>query len=380
MIHYFVEIETTRSYNGYFCSISEALTLVILGSICGLRNVNQIHQWATSERVAHFLAKHFNITRIPCYYWLLTLLKITKPKSLNRCFMCWVQSFLPEGMKHMTLSCDGKTIRSTGKMARHASALHIISAHIAELGLTFAQQAVDDKSNEIPAVRELLELLEIEGCLVVADALHCQKETARAIVAKKADYLLSVKDNQPDLKRDIADYIQDDVLRKAMDTSETCEKNSGRLEQRTAFSTCDVGWLHDRAHWAGLACIGAIHACSTTKKGTTNEWRYYLSSRKLSAKELLHHARQEWSVESLHWLLDVHFSEDFCRVEDKGVQQNLNIVRKIALNCLRHYKTKAGLNRPYSKIMFDCLLDCQSMLPILANSGMETEKIEKNEN
>jgi len=141
--------------------------------------------------------------------------------------MNWTQTFLPEGTKGLTLSFDGKTIRSTGKMDKYDSALHIVSAHIAELGITIGQQTVDDKSNEIPAVRELVNLLNIEGCMVVADALHCQKETARAILDAKADYLLSVKDNQPILKQDIEDFIQDEDLQKTMDIFKSCEKTMG---------------------------------------------------------------------------------------------------------------------------------------------------------
>lgn len=337
--------------------MGEALTIVILGSICGLRNVNQIHQWATSERVAGFLAKHFCIQNIPCYYWLLCLLKMAKPESLNACFIKWVQSFLPDGVKNLTLSFDGKTIRSTGKMNRYNSALHIVSAQIAQLGLTFAQQTVEDKSNEIPAVRNLLNLLEIEGCMVVAAALHCQKETAAAIVDGKADYLLSVKDNQQILKKEIEDYVQDEGLREMMDTFQTREKKSGRIERRTAFATCDIDWLYGREDWPEITCIGAVNTRFTTKSGTTNEWHYYISSRQLTAEELLSHARLEWSVETMHWLLDVHFAEDYCRVEDPNTQQNLNIIRKIALNTFKHYKEKTASKRPISKMMFDCLLD-----------------------
>ena len=181
---YFAEVETTTQHKGYFCSVGNALTIVILGLLCGLRNVSQVHQWATSSRVSEFLAKHFRINRIPCYYWLLCLLKIIDPKALNLCFIKWVQSILPEGTKAMTISIDGKTIRSTGKMGKYKNALHIVSAHIANLGITLAQETVDDKSNEIPAMRDLIKLLEIEGCMIVADALHCQKETCVAIVEK----------------------------------------------------------------------------------------------------------------------------------------------------------------------------------------------------
>jgi len=362
---YFADVETIQEHKGYFCSVGEALTIVILGTLCGLRNTSQIHQWAEHSRVSEFLAEHFGIQNVPCYYWLLCLLKIINPKSLNQCFMKWVQSFIPDGIKNLTLSFDGKAIRSTGKMSKYKSSLHIVSAHIAELGITFGQETVDDKSNEIPAVRNLIGLLKIEGCIVVADALHCQKDTAMTIVEEKADYLLSVKGNQENLEKDIGDYVQDATLRKTMDTSETLEKNRERIERRTAFLTHDVDWLFGREEWAGLSCIGAIHTQFTTKKGTTDEWHYYISSRKLTAEELLKHARLEWSVETMHWLLDVHFGEDFCRVEDSNVQQILNIIRKIALNSIKDHKEKTGSKRPISKIMLDCLLDHENILTLL---------------
>jgi hypothetical protein len=168
---YFSEVETTREHNGYFCSVVEALTIVILGTMCGLRNANQIHQWATCQRVSVFLSKHFQINTIPCYYWFLCLLKLVKPCSLNRCFIQWSQSLIPgNGTEGYTLSFDGKTIRSTLKMDSYDHPLHIISAHLAELGITIGQRTVEGKSNEIPAMQDLLGLLSIEGCLIVADA------------------------------------------------------------------------------------------------------------------------------------------------------------------------------------------------------------------
>jgi len=364
MVEHFTEVETTEEHNGYFCSVGEALTVVILGSLCGLKNVSQIHQWASNARIKVFLMDYFGIMDIPCYYWMLQLLKLVKPASLNECFMNWVQSLCGTLEGH-TISFDGKTIRSTGKMAKHPSAMHIVSAQIAGLGLTLAQQTTSEKSNEIPAMRELLAMLKIEGCMIVADALHCQKETAKSIVQKKADYLLNVKDNQSELKQEIEDYVKNAPLRQEMDTAETLEKNRGRIERRTAYTMNDIEWVHGKEHWANLACIGAIHRQVTTKTRTSDEWHYYISSRKLTADELLAHARMEWSVETMHWLLDVHFNEDDCRIEDKTVQQNLNIVRKIALNSIKHYKNIGGNKRPISKIMMDCILEPLFLLNIL---------------
>lgn len=362
---YFEDVETTKDYNGYFCSVADAITIVILGSICGLKNISQIHQWAASDRICGFLKEKFGIKNVPCYYWLLCLLKLVKPDSLNRCFVNWVTSLLPENRSGLTISLDGKTIRSTGKMESYETPLHIVSAQISELGITFAQKSVDSKSNEIPAVQELLEQLEICGCMVVADALNCQKKTAKKVIERKADYLLCVKENQETLKIEIEDYVQNQGLQDSMDKEMRREKNRSRLEKRTAFVTNDTEWLYNREEWEGLKCIGAVHAEMEVKGEKTSEWHYYISSRRLTAKELLHHARMEWSVETMHWLLDVHFEEDSCRVEDKNVQQNLNMLRKLALNIIKKYKEREESKRAVSKIMFDCLLNPSFICSVL---------------
>ena len=300
---YFADVETVKGHNGYFCSVGEALTVVILGTLCGLKNVCQIDQWSENEKVRSFLNRCFGIVRIPCYYWMLCLLKLIEPTSLNRCLTRWAQSLMPAGMEVKTLTFDGKTVRSTGKMNAYPSPLHIVSAHLAELGITIAGQKVDGKSNEIPAVRELIGLLDVTGCIIVADAMHCQKETAALIAEKNADYLLNAKDNQPALKENIEEYVQDDTLRKNMDTFRTREKNGGRIEVRIGFVTHDIDWFYGKDGWKNLSCIGAINRQFTCKGKTADERHYYISSRKLTAEELLKHARLEWSVESMITIL-----------------------------------------------------------------------------
>lgn len=362
---YFEEIEITKEYDGYYYSVSEAITIVILGSICGLKNVSQIHHWAESDRVQEFLKEKFEISRIPSYYWMLCLLKLIKPDSLNRCFVNWAYRFMPKKAEKLTISLDGKTICSTVQMEKYENPLHIISAQLSELGITLAQKTVDGKSNEISAVQELLKELNIEGTMIVADALNCQKETAEIIVNGKADYLLCVKDNHPNLKQDIADYIQDKSLQATMKKLSKTEKNRDRIETRTAFVTTNIEWISQRAEWKKLCSIGAIHTEFETKKGKSSEWHYYISSCPLTPEQLLHHARMEWSVESMHWLLDVHFEEDRCRVEDKAVQQNLNMLRKAALNLIKLYKSETGSKKALSNIMLDCLIDARNILRVL---------------
>lgn len=362
---YFEEVELTKEYEGYYYQVADVISIVVLGGLCGLKNVKQLHQWATNERTREFLRKEYKIERIPCYYWFLCLLKLVKPESLSRCLMNWAERMLPEDRRGVSVALDGKTIRSTGKMDRYDSPLHIVSAQLCELGITLASKSVEGKSNEIPAVQELLKELDINGCIIVADALNCQKKTAKAVIDGKGDYLLSVKGNQESLETDIADYVQDPALQKGMDKTVQKEKNRGRFEKRTAFVTDDIMWLPDRRTWPGLRCIGAIHTEFEEKGKKTSEWHYYISSRRLTALELLHHARMEWAVESMHWLLDIHFAEDFCRVEDKNIQQNLNILHKFALSIIKTFKIQTSSKRPISHIMFDCLLDPSSLMALL---------------
>lgn len=367
IVEYFEEVEASREYSGYFCSIPEAISIVVLGSMCGLRNISQIHQWAESDKVSEFLKEEFGIEHIPCYYWLLSLLKLIKPESLNKCLMKWAESILPKERKGLTISLDGKTVRSTCKMESYDSPLHIISAQISELGITFASKSVEGKSNEIPAVQQLIGELDIQECMVVADALNCQRETAETIVRGKGDYLLDAKGNQPVLEREIREYVQDESLRKTMDRKSVTEKSRDRIETRTAYTTTDVGWLLGKEKWKNLCCIGAIKTEFERKGTKTEEWHYYISSRDLTALELLHHARMEWAVESMHWILDVHFSEDFCRIVNRTIQQNLNMLRKFALSLMKQFKTASNSKRPLSQIMFNCLLDPSVISHILEN-------------
>ncbi len=364
---FFEEVETTEEYNGYFCSIAEAISIVVLGSLCGLKNISQIHQWAKSERVSGFLKEKFGINHIPCYYWLLVLLKMVKTDTLNQCLMRWAAQFLPENRSQTTISLDGKTIRSTTGMKHMGSPLHIISAQICELGITLASETVPTKSNEIPAVQKLLEKMDIEGCLIVADALNCQQKTAEIIVKGKGDYLLDAKGNQPNLEREISEYVQDGTLRKCMDCKRKTEKNRDRIETRTAYSTGDVAWLYGKEKWKNLNCVGAIKTEFEKDGRKTEEWHYYISSRKLSAAELLHHARMEWAVETMHWLLDVHYEEDYCRIGNRTIQQNLNLLRKFSISLLKQYKTRISSKRALSKIMLDCLLESSKICEIFEN-------------
>jgi predicted transposase YbfD/YdcC len=363
----FEGVKTKAEHNGYRFSVGKALTIVILGTLCGLTSLKAIHEWANSRNVSVFLGEHYGIAKIPCYYWLLRLMQLICPEALNRRFMRWSRSLLPEELTDMTVSLDGKTICST---TDQTTPLHIVSAHLANLNITLGQRTVSDKSNEIPAVQELIELLDLSGCIVVADALNCQVKTAEAIIASGGDYVLTVKGNQGTLKTDIEDYVQDSELRETMDSQVETEKNGGRFEHRTAYFTKDIEWLRRMHGWPNLAGMGAIHREFTNIKTgkKTSEWHYYISSRALTVVEFSRHVRNEWSVETMHWLLDVHLLEDFCKTRDRNVNQSMNIIRKVVLNLMRSYKDKAASKQALSALMRSCLFDCEEIWKFIPKS------------
>jgi len=365
---YFENVECKIEHNGYKCNIGRMLLVVILGSICGLRNISMIHEWATNPIIKEFLWDEFDVFEIPSQSWFRKLLKLIVPNSLNECFIRWIKTLLPESMDNLTIAMDGKAIRSTWKNKNCDETLHIVNAHLAEWGLTIGQKAVDEKSNEIPAMRDLLALLEIQGCVVVADALHCQTKTVDAILDAGADYILNAKDNQETLKSDIEKHMQNNKLSDRMDILSTEEVNRGRNEIRIAFVTNDLSEITNVNKWSGLSAIGAINRLIYTNTGEliSDEWHYFISSKNITAEELLKYVRNEWTVETMHWLLDVHFGEDFCRIEDIDVQKNLNIIRKIALNVVRTYKTNNHSRKAISKIMLNCLIDNRFLLEVLS--------------
>ena len=155
------------------------------------------------------------------------------------------------------------------------------------------------------------------------------------------------------------------MLQNTMKKASKTEKNYGRIEKRTAYVSDKIEWLEQKSEWNNLCCIGAIHTEFETKKGKSDEWHYYISNKNLTSEELLHHARMEWSVESMHWLLDVHFEEDWCMVENKAVQEHLNMFRKAAINIIKQFKMKTASKKAVSKIMLDCLIDSEAILRVV---------------
>lgn len=346
---------------GTFYRMAHVLTIMICGLLCNLQSISDIHKWATSAPSIKFFDEYFNIRGIPCRAQFYNILAAVNPDKFNLAFIRWVQFLLGESAKGKTISIDGKTICSTDQLTPDSNPLHIASAIISENNLVIGQLPCKTKISEPEAFCELVKMLDVSGSIVVADALHCKKDSAKTVVAEGGDYLFVVKDNEPNLKADIELFVQNENLEKFSKT----EKNGGRIEKRTAYVSQNIEWLENRDKWANLSTIGAIHTEFEKSGKKSSEWHYYISSAPLTAEHLLKHARLEWAVESMHWMLDVHFAEDKTKVWDMNVQRSLNIMRKIALNLAREYKRQVKLKSAINGILKDNLFDLNNLAAFL---------------
>ena len=365
----FKKIKATVEYQGYYYKLSDVIKISILGLLSRQQTMKDIHGWAESKPVREMLKEKFNIKKLPCYSQFTNIIGIIDSNELNTIFMEFFCKLVEIAGK--TVAIDGKTVCSTGNMSSFESPLHIASAFVVENGITIGQLATDAKSNEIPAVQELIRLLNIEGATVVADALNCQKETVKEILDAGADYVLSVKKNQKELYSDIEQMIEFkcndkyEQLNSPIEKTTKIEKSHGRIEKRTALVTQEVQWLQDRDEWFGINTIGAII--------TESQTRYYISSRVLSAEQLLTITRNEWGVTNfglpklcMHWQLDVIFDEDRTTLHEKNAQFTLNILRKTVLNIVRTYRDMFEPKLNMVDILRKCSHDTDILLDVLA--------------
>lgn len=266
------------------------------------------------------------------------------PNAFLDCFVQWVQAICP-ALEGSVVAIDGKALRHA--LDEGAPIPYIVSAWASENSLVLGQVKVDDKSNEITAIPELLRVLDIKGCIVTIDAMGCQKEIAAQIAGKQADYVLALKGNHATAHDEIKEFFADAVppcATKAaptatpgtMDFFRTKEKNHGRIETRRYWQSTDIDWFEDKRLWKNLRSVGMVESIRSVKGKSTIERRYYLSSLPLNAKAFATAVRGHWGVENpLHWTLDVTFREDQSRARTKNAAQNLATLRRIALNLIK---------------------------------------------
>lgn len=271
------------------------------------------------------------------------------PEAFGACFTNWMQAVNAElsGL----VAIDGKTLRGSYDRRDKRSAIHMVSAWSVENGVVLGQVKTDEKSNEITAIPELLKVLSLKGCLVTTDAMGCQRDIAQKIVDQGGDYLLAVKDNQPTLLDAVLTAFEraDDGLEPAesISTHTTEERGHGRREVRY-YTTLALPETFDQSiagRWAGLKTLAVVEAVRTLGDKTSSAFRYYISSATLNAEHFAQAGRGHWGIEnSLHWVLDVTFSEDDSRVRKGNGAENLARLRHIALNVVKaDKKTKLGV-------------------------------------
>lgn len=268
------------------------------------------------------------------------------PHQFQASFMRWVAaiSHLKAGE---VVAIDGKTLRGSDDPRNDRKAIHMVSAWASQNHLVLGQVKVDDKSNEITAIPELLRLLALPGCIVTLDALGCQTEIAAQIVAQGADYVLALKENQGHLYREVVRLFNDALTEPSrgipIETAQTIEKGHGRIEKRQAWTISQpdyLKYLDPTGRWAGLETVVRVDSQRQINQQHSQETRYYISSLDGEPKLLNTAVRTHWTIENqLHWVLDVAFREDDSRVHRGHAAENLAVLRHIALNLLKQERT-----------------------------------------
>jgi len=269
------------------------------------------------------------------------------PRAFERCCLAWLREVA--GLVGMgQVAIDGKTLRGSAGSA--LGPLHLVSAWATQANLTLAQVAVDGKSNEITALPQLLELLDLNGALVTIDAIGCQKAIAKQVVAGGGDYVLVVKGNQEHLLEDIQETVSralDGELRAgAVRTYTTRADNHGRQEERSCVVIEHVAGIRDRRLWPGLTTVGMCQRERTVNGQSSTEVCYFIGSRRMGARRYAQALRSHWGIENnLHWQLDVSFREDASRIENRHGAANFALLRKLALALLKRHPRKDSIAR-----------------------------------
>ncbi len=330
--------------------LADILAIGFCAVLCGADDFVEVEGFGRSKEA--FFRQFLELPNgIPSHDTFRRVFQAVSPQALQGCLIGWLRGLrqTAEPAAGEVVAIDGKALRGTADPAKGWGALHLVSAWATANGLTLGQVAVEAKSNEVAAIPRLIELLELEGCVVTIDAAGCQKDVAAALVAKGADYVLALKDNQPTLAEQVADYFlaQAEAGNPGVRCHREVETSHGRDQTRETFVAAAPAELVASGAWAGLATVVLVlrHSMDRATGKVSDEVRYYLSSLPARAKRLARAVRQHWAIEnSLHWVLDVAFNEDRLRVRDRTASENLGLLNRLAVSLLRQDQTvKAGV-------------------------------------
>lgn len=346
LMDHFGALPDPRSDQGKRHKLLDILAIAICGAVCGADN------WVEIELFGRCKGPWFRTflelpNGIPSHDTFGDVFARLDPEEFQRSFIAWVQAVV-ELTHGQVIAVDGKTVRRSHDHLAGKQPIHMVNAWASTAGLSLGQVKVDDKSNEITAIPELLRLLEVSGCIVTIDAMGCQTEIAQQIVDAKADYVLAVKENQPRLHEDIEDlFTGAEAFAFAGVPHETWHattKGHGRIERRACWAITDpaaLSYIRDRDAWPHLASAVKVTAHRSIGQETSTETRYFISSLHGDAERIAHAVRAHWSIEnSLHWVLDIAFREDESRIRKDHGPQNFATLRQMALNLLKQETTR----------------------------------------
>ena len=342
-LSYFKDLPDVRQRGKVMYPLAEVLLLCLLAVLAGAETVTDIARFGEKKldllrRLRRFAAG------TPAHDHLGDILATLDAEAFQRCFVAWVAALIgvPEGV----VAIDGKTVRRSKGVAKDA--IHMVSAFAARQRLVLGQVKVADKANEIVAIPKLLDMLAIEGAVVTIDAMGCQRAIAQKIVDKKADYILALKGNQGTLREDVDLFVAEQKARDFKDTTvsraETIDGDHGRIETRTITVIHDTDWLQERHAWPGLRSVIMVESTRELSDKTEREIRFYITSLVLIANQIAPLVRDHWAVEnSLHWVLDMVFRDDECRLRTNHAPANFATLKHMALNLIRRAKTKDSI-------------------------------------
>ena len=339
----------------------DIIIIAITAVLSGMDTWNEIEDWAHSKR--DWLKTFLELPGgIPSHDTINRVFQMLDPEMFHDAFFRWTGAVA--GKIEGVVAIDGKTVRRSRDESKEKRPIHVVSAWASEASLVLGQLRVDEKTNEIKAIPELLDILCLKGCVVTIDAMGTQKEIAEKIIEKEADYILQVKGNQQSLMEDIALYFEKDIFlcknseleKEDRYYKEICFEH-GRQETREYYVEKNIGWLKENhPGWKGLAGIGACISTVTEHGETTTAISYSIYSREgMGAKEYGKSKRAHWGIEnSLHWVLDIAFREDESRIRSGNAAENVNVLRHIGMNLLKQEKScKMGIASKRKKCGYD---------------------------
>lgn len=346
-----------RTSHGHILhKLVDIVVIALCSTICGGEDFNDMETFGNEKH--DFLKKFLELPNgIPDSDTFRRTFERLDPSGLANCLYEWLADLRGD---RPTVAIDGKTIKGSASASRKAR--HIVSAFVAENQIVLGELATEEKSNEITAVPKLLDAIDVENAIVTADAMSCQRAITAKIIERKADYILGLKSNQPELYAAVDLFFKVPPV-KIKHLEEEPEKDHGRLETRRYALVTEIEWL-DTNGWTGVNAIAKVEKGIIDKQGTHSETRYFITSL-TNLDEFAHASRKHWAIENnLHWCLDVVFREDASRAKKDNSPLNMNVLRKIALSCVR--KSKAKYKRvSFRKMMFMAALNEEKLLEAL---------------